>query len=100
MACLPGSYPDAAHLTAIARRSAGCVCWLLNRPTVDPRAGGRLETAIEHVWVKVNLSGPLDRASLGVDVNLIEDFSVVANRSEYASPSDQLAQVDLLDGSV
>ena len=73
---------------------------LPDRSADDARSGGRLKAAVEHLRVKIYLSRPLDRAGLRVDVDLIEDLSVVANRSEDASPADQLAQVDLLDGTI
>lgn len=40
-------------------------------------------TAVEHVGIKVDLAGPLDRIRLRVDADLLEEVATVADRFEH-----------------
>lgn len=72
-----GNQPAACAGSRIVRRSMRA-----------PDAGSK--RPVENLRIKIHFSRPLDRASLGVDVHLVEDLSAIADRSEDISPRDQL----------
>jgi hypothetical protein len=53
---------------------------LTNRPASDRHPGARFKPAVEHLGIEVDVTGPLDRAGLWVDHDLLEDRAVLADR--------------------
>jgi hypothetical protein len=56
--------------------------------------------AAQHVGVKVDVTGPHDRAEVRVHYDGLKDRAVIANRGKHAAGLKNAGKVDLVDGAV
>jgi len=51
-------------------------------------------------WIKIDVTGPLDRAELVVHCDSLEDLAVVANRRKHAAGLKQTGEINLVHSAV
>jgi hypothetical protein len=95
-----GMVPARPRCRAPGASGVGGRARLPNSPALDSDAAGWLVAAVEHIWIEVDVRGPLDRPGLRVDTDLLEHVTTIPDRREHSAGREQSAHVDLLDRAV